>query len=90
MSQDDDPLLWSRHIKSSSNLRSLLSLRPTNSTPRLILHLLTPIRIINSDLARLFPVLSLCPIIPLVGRHPAELCIAPGQESLVLATLIAI
>jgi hypothetical protein len=75
VSEDDDPLFWSRHIESTLNLRSLLSVRQPNRTTLLILHLLSPRRI-NSDLANLFPGLLLHSFMPLIGKHPAEFDLA--------------
>jgi hypothetical protein len=73
--EDDDPLFWSRHIESTLNLRSLLSVRQPNHTTLLILHLLSPRRI-TSDLASMFSGLLLRQFMPLVGKHPAEFDLA--------------
>ena len=71
VSEDVDPIFWSLHIKSTSNLRSLLSVRQPDRTTLLIVHLLSSRRI-NSDVAGLFLGLSLRPFMPLVGKYPAE------------------
>ena len=73
--EDDDPLFWSRHIESTLNLRSLLSVRQPNHTTLLILHLLSPRRI-TSDLASMFSGLVLRQFMPLVGKYPTEFDLA--------------